>query len=325
MPLAVSLAVSPGWTTPLLALGLILVVEVACANVIEPLLIGAGTGLSPLAVLMAAVFWAWLWGPVGLILATPMTVCLVVIGRHVPGLKFLDIVLRDEPGLEPDAQFYQRLLAGDQGEAEQIVARYAKDKPVAEVFDGIVLPAMRLAEADRHRGDLDGPTEAAVRDMLGAVVEDLGGPRESSENRSAPRPGPVLCLPARDWADELASDMLALLLTDRGLQASVLSAESLSGELVDQVAALSPVAVCVSAVPPAAAVHFRVLCKRLRARFPELPIVAGLWDGREDVQAVRLELGAIGTDHVATTLSGAAEILRRLATEASPKAGAVNS
>jgi predicted PurR-regulated permease PerM len=315
LPLAVALAVAPGWTTPLLALALIVLVEVVVGSICEPLLFGSGTGLSPVAVLTSAAVWAWLWGPVGLLLATPLTVCLAVIGKHVPRLAFLNILLGDDPVLTPEASLYQRLLAGDQEEAAQVVERFAKERPLAEVYDLLIVPAMRLAETDRHRGELDERQEHSILEIVASIVEDAGafesvvGPSASSDGRSV---SSVLCIPARDPADAIAARMLAQLLTHAGIAADGLPAPTLSGELMEHVAAKAPALVCVSAVPPSAALHARVLCKRLRARFPDLALVVGLWDGKVGQTAARERLGKIGTDYVAINMAEAIDQIRSL-------------
>ena len=153
-PIALSLAVDPSWTTPLLTIALFVVLELFTNNVLEPWLYGASTGLSPLALIVAAVFWTTLWGPVGLLLATPLTVCLVVLGRHVPQLHIFEVLLGDTPVLEPDVKFYQRLLAGDPHDAEEVADDLLEERPLSEVLGRIVLPALVLADQDRQRGAL---------------------------------------------------------------------------------------------------------------------------------------------------------------------------
>ena len=154
-PIGLAMAISTGWLAPILTLGLFVVLELFCGNVLEPWLYGKGTGVSAVAVLVAAVFWTWLWGIVGLLLATPLTVCLLVIGKHVPQLSFLDILLGNEPVFEPKRRVYQRLLAGDQEEATELVDDDLENKPLVEVYDTLLIPALALAETDWHRGELD--------------------------------------------------------------------------------------------------------------------------------------------------------------------------
>jgi hypothetical protein len=258
---------------------------------------------------------------VGLVLATPLTVCLAVIGRHVPSLAFLHALLGDQPVLSPAAAFYQRLLAGDRDEAGRLFDTFAKDKSLVEVYDELVLPAMRLAEADRHRGDLSPELAASAREVVAGIVGDAGAykpislPAASSTTPDAEAPPPpVLCLPARDQSDEIAARMLAHLLSAEGVEAHAVSAESLSGEMLEQVGKVQPPIVCVSAVPPAAATHSRVLCKRLRARFPDLVIMVGVWDSGADPHIVRRRLGGSGRETVVTTLAQGVDQIRSLMT-----------
>jgi len=321
LPVAVSLADSPGWSQALLAIGLILTVELIMGNVVEPLLFGSHTGVSPLALLAAAVFWAWLWGIAGLLLATPLTVCVAVIGKHVPALAFLDVLLGDEPVLTPEARLYQRLLAGDPDEAGDIVATFAKDKPLVEVYDALILPSIRLAESVRHRGGLDDDRDRAIRDMLAVTIEDLGDQNAAKAaipaTREAER-GLVLCWPARDSADHLVARMLARLLSNEGVQVEVPSAEAMTGELMEQLAKRPPAVVCISAVPPGSGVHTRVLCKRIRGKFPELPIVVGVWSPEVNVQTVKDRLEVSGPVQVVTELKDAVNQIRSLAGYAAP-------
>lgn len=314
LPFALSLATSADWSQPMMVAGLILVVEVVAGNVLEPLLYGAKTGLSPLAILAAAVFWTWLWGPVGLLLSTPLTVCLAVIGRHVPNLAYLEVLLGDEPVLSPAATFYQRLLAGDHEEAGRIVDGVAKEKDLTGVYDELFIPALRMSEMDRHRGAIDTDQQRAILDMVWMMIEDVGEGGAAAVEAASPL---VLCLPARDRCDEMGARMLAQLLGASGVSARAMSADALLSEMTEEVARCSPAVVCISAVPPAAALQSRVLAKRLRARFPAQRLVVGAWDATADPQLMRLQLGDPGLLFVVTTLRQCVEQARSLAATAS--------
>jgi len=320
LPVVISLSASPGWSQVLMVIGLILVVELVIGNAIEPLLFGSHTGVSPLAILAAAAFWTWLWGPVGLLLATPLTVCLAVAGKHVPALAFLDVLLGDEPVLTPEARLYQRVLAGDAEEAEDIIGSFGKDKPLSEVYDTLIVPAIRLSESVRHRGGLDEDHDRAVREMFSVVIEDMGelGAAQGAPGTSEPSErGLVICLPARDSADQLVARMLARLLSNAGVRAEVPLAEALTGEMMEEVATRQPAVVCISAVPPGSAVHTRVLCKRLRAKFPDLAIVVGLWDPNVNIPAAKERLDITGAVQIVTQLQQAVDQIRSLAGYAS--------
>jgi predicted PurR-regulated permease PerM len=216
LPIVLSLAIFPhGWLAPLAVAALFLVLELAIANVVEPLVYGGSTGLSPLAVLVAAIFWAWLWGPVGLLLSTPLTVCLVVMGKYVPTLSFLHILLGDEPVLDPSVRLYQRLLAADQEEAEESTEERLEETSLIDVYDSMMIPCLHLAEFDRHRGRLEDSRQTAIYRAVREIMENLN--EREQELRPPPedpvsalvgppepalaadkKPMQVLCLAARD-------------------------------------------------------------------------------------------------------------------------------
>jgi hypothetical protein len=179
MPTLLAFAIFPGWREPLLALGLFIVIEILVANVLEPWAYGSRTGISPLAILVAAVFWTTLWGAVGLILSTPLTVCLVVLGRYVPQLGFLHIILGDEPVLPADSRFYQRLLGMDQQDAREVLDEYLKEHSLADLYDQVVIPALRMAKEDRRLEELDDAREHFMIDSISEFMLDLGAQQES--------------------------------------------------------------------------------------------------------------------------------------------------
>lgn len=306
-PILLSVAISDGWREPLMVAGLVIGAEVIGGSFVEPLLVGSGTGLSPLAVLTSAVFWAWLWGPIGLVLSTPIAVCLSVAGRHVRSLAFLNVILGDEPVLTPEARFYQRLLAGDQEESARIVEEFARGKELVQVYDQLLIPALKLAEIDRHRGELDESQESGVRDILTAIVEDLGAGAGAPEDA----PVEILCLPARDSADELSARMLERALGKRGLRADWFTTTLSPRDLVQRLAERPAAIVCVCAVPPNALLHTRVLAQQIQLRGPQHAIVVGLIDDTLEAEGVRTKLGD-GVD-VAFTLEQTVERVAELA------------
>jgi predicted PurR-regulated permease PerM len=316
-PICLAMAISTGWLPPLLTLGLFVVLELFCGNVLEPWLYGKGTGVSAVAVLVAAVFWTWLWGIVGLLLATPLTVCLLVIGKHVPQLSFLDILLGNEPVFEPKRRVYQRLLAGDQEEAAELVDDDLQSKPLVEVYDTLLIPALALAETDWHRGELDEGRHQFVLQSLKEIIQETGEGRQESqakeavEDGSAPRPC-ILCLPARDEADEIAAMMLSQLLATGECLVQSAAFTAAAGDLADLVERRKPDVVCVSATPPAAVMHARHLCKHLRGRFPQVPVVVGLWNAQDDLGKAKVRIGGGGTTHVVASLAAAQEQVRLL-------------
>jgi hypothetical protein len=296
MPIILSIAVFPGWRHALLTAGLFLVLELVVANVVEPLLYGAHVGLAPMAILIAAVFWTLIWGFAGLVLSTPLTVCLVVMGRYVPSLSFLNVVLGDEPVLPPHAHYYQRLLAGDQSEAKQVLEQYLKEKPLEELYDSVVIPALRLAEQDRHRNGLDEATQIFVYQSTREIIEELAEtpadpPTEATEKSSelslseieGAGPIDVLCIPARDEADDVVGTLLAQLLRRNGHRAQSIPIGT-TAEMLSQVAELNPGVVCISALPPFAVNHARALYAKLRMQSPGLYVALCLWHFEGDVQ-----------------------------------------
>jgi len=304
-------------------------------NFVEPWLYANSTGLSPLAILVAAVFWTWLWGPVGLLLSTPLTVCVVVLGRHIPHLWFLRILLSDEPVLSPETRLYQRLLAMDLEEATEIAEEFLKGKSLEDFYDGVVIPTLSLAEEDRHRGRLDETRQRFLFQNTRILVEDLaerveelnatnqgrGEPTEESRPSGAAKaaadlPITLICIPARDEADEIAAIMLVQLLNRRGFGGYVLNGGTLAAESLEAVTRESPPVVCVVAVPPFGYVHARYLCRRLRAQRRELKIVAAiLTEG--PVEELKQRRPALQADESAANLKLAlAQVLSLIPTQA---------
>ncbi|HVW86139.1 MAG TPA: AI-2E family transporter, partial [Bryobacteraceae bacterium] len=320
LPFTLTLVASEGWRTPLLVVGLFFVTELIIGNVVEPLLYGVHTGLSAVAILVSAVFWTVLWGPVGLVLATPLTVCLSVLGRYSPQLEFLDIVLGDEPVLSPDVIFYQRLLALDQQDALNVLETLAKDKPLIAVFDEIVVPALAMAERDRHTGQLDAKRENFIVQSINEFVTELTEAEAVPMTGRPVRSTRVFCLPAHDAADEIAAAMCAHFLTQDGYPAIAFPVTDSPGELVHNLGIQPEDIVCISAVPPFAAGHARRIAKSIRESGAAPLVVAGLWT-YGSTSTVRLErLKKSLSSVVATTLAEAVAQVESVE-QASPVSG----
>jgi predicted PurR-regulated permease PerM len=332
-PIAMALAVFPGWREAGLILGLFVVLEILVSNLVEPWLYGAHTGISSLAILVAAVFWSILWGPLGLILSTPLTVCLILMGRYVPQLNFLEVLLGDEAVLPMESHFYQRLLALDPEEARDIAESYLKQKPIGSFYDSVLVPALALAEQDRHVNSLEAATASFVSQSTRELIEELGDRSPnladhepvlfSCESGSAPDYTVlsglgVICIPAADEADELAGMMIEQLLNWLGCDVRRLPIATL-GNLVDEGAALDHQVVLVSALPPFAAGQARSLCKRLRQRHPELKILLGLWSFEGGVSKAQERVGPGCADRVATSFQQAIEFLIETVESAKPR------
>lgn len=307
LPIALSLAVFDDWTRPMLTIGLFVVLELVSNNLMEPWLYGSGTGLTAMAVLLSILFWTWLWGPVGLVLATPLTVCLVVLGRHVPQMEFLAVLLSDQPSLPLDARIYQRLLASDVDEVVELADEYLKSGTIADFYDRELLGVLQMAERDRHRGVLEAGRDRAVYEGMRELIEELSeraAEARSDEPKAGPAQRTILMIPAHDEADELAAMMLAQLLRTAGARADVISAHTLGAERLAIVEERRPVAVCISAVPPTAVTHARYHCKLVRSRFPQLKIVVGIWTTPSLTEA-RQRIASCGTSTVVSTLGQA--------------------
>lgn len=315
LPITLAFAVDPGWTTALLTLGLFLVLELFSNNVMEPWLYGASTGISPVAIMMAAIFWTSIWGPTGLLLSTPLTVCLVVIGRHFPQLQFLSTMLGTDQALPLEARFYQRLLAADVQEADEIAEEVRVDRGLAKAYDELLLPALILLEQDRHRGAIDDARKQFILRTLGDLVDHL---REREAERAADAPAaadapPIALLPARDEADELAGRMLQHLLGRSGAPSTVIPSSTLLGDRIDRLGRDNPGTICVCAVPPEALSHAAYTCKRLRRRFPDVLTIVGVFSERADADKLRTRLPADLANEIVTSLEAAAGQLARRA------------
>jgi predicted PurR-regulated permease PerM/methanogenic corrinoid protein MtbC1 len=324
LPTLISLAVFPGWEKPLLTIVLFLLIELVSNNVVEPLVYGSETGISTLGILVSAVFWTWLWGPVGLLMATPLTVCLVVMGRYVPQLQFLDVLLGDQPPLPLEAQIYHRLLALDAEEVDALLESGLKDRTVAELYDGVLIPALSLAERDRHRGELSPEREELVGVTVRNWIEDLSArPLEGGSLGVEPIPDTaprLVCVPAQDLADELVGYMLAQLAAGGGEPAPVLEHDLSRSEVLSRLAELGAEQVFLSVLAPYSYTQVRELCRDLRAHFPGLRIVVALWDLRAEAERYRRRLAAAGADEVVATLQEAVSAIRTAPPRASDPA-----
>ena len=311
LPMTLAAAVEPGWSMTLWTLALYAVVEGVTGQAIEPMVYGRSTGLSPFSVVVAALFWSWLWGPIGLILSTPLTLCLVVLGRHVRRLEFLDVLLGDQPALSPVESFYQRVLAGDADEVRDQAERLLKEQSLSSYYDNVALKGLRLAAIDARRGNLRPDQLDHIRATINAVVDDLkdhpdeqpkvppgaGSPIAPSGTNDQPisvpeitdtadagvapewqRKGAVLCLAGRGPLDEAASAMVVQVLGKHGVSGLVVPYAAVARDAIARFDGGQAKMICISYLElngePA---HLRYLIERLRRYLPGLPIVVGLW------------------------------------------------
>jgi methylmalonyl-CoA mutase cobalamin-binding subunit len=323
VPLAISLAIFDGWIRPVSVIALYGLGEMLVGNVLEPRMISSSTGISALGILLSSVFWMWLWGPIGLILAMPLTVCLAVLSSYVPRFAFLNALLSDEHVLPAASRFYQRLLASDLEEALDVAEDFLQKHTTESLYDVVLIPALGLAEQDRHQGDLEDGKERFIYDTLRELIEDLGARATKDANQEsvasladAEVDSPcALCFPASDEADEIIGLMLAQLLSVRGVCMRVLSTSKLASEMVDSADEQSVHVVCISALPPFATTHARYLCKKLGTKNRNVRVVVGLWqsDGSRKIQDRLIETGV---EACVTTIAQAAEQIANLASSA---------
>jgi predicted PurR-regulated permease PerM len=319
-PIALSFAVAPGWTLPLLTIALFVTLELFSNNVLEPWLYGSSTGLSPVAVLVAAVFWTTLWGPAGLLLSTPLTVCLVVLGRHVPQLGFFHVLLGDEPALSPELKFYQRLLARDPEEATELAEEYLEGESLDKLYETVILPALALAEQDRLRGSLDRETVREIAQDTIGVVEELADEEPAPDEAAVADLGTILCIGARNALDEAAAAMLAHLLQRDGRAARSIAHEAVAGRNLAQLDRAGVALICLSYVNPAATQHAQRLTRRLRQHFgPEVRIMVGLWTAPPAAEAGEEPLRAVAADLLATSLGQAVRHIAEIAEPTQPE------
>lgn len=308
LPIALSIAVFNNWIPTVLVISLFVVLELITNNVIEPWLYGRHTGVSSFALIVAIVFWTSLWGPAGLLLSTPLTVCLVVIGKYVPQLQFLNILLGDEPGLDPQMRVYQRLVAANREEADEIVDAFLKEKDLPALYDELLIPTLVLAERDLIEGGLSEVRHTYILESVKEIAE------ECAERKAPAKVDPVLpsstalnllCLPARTAADEISAQLFARLSAMLPqVQASHLSAASLLGEMLDQVQELNPDIICICSLSPSAVSKARYSLTRIQARFQNTQVLVGLWQTRDGLEKAkeRLESAGKGKLLIATTL-----------------------
>jgi predicted PurR-regulated permease PerM len=310
-PLALSLIMFEAWWPALMVLALYLALELAAANVLEPWLFGHSIGVSAVALLMAAAFWAFLWGPIGLVLSCPLTVCLVVLGKYVPRLEFLAILLGDRPALEENATFYQRLSAHDEVEARQILMKRIQAHERESVFDDLWLPALSSARLDRRRGGMDEQDERQFLETAQATLGDTSLPEEGAANNTlGGKRVRILAVPVNDELDKLALEMLRKMLDPLKWEVLVTGTDLLSTDVVARVAEEQPEILCLGTVLPGGLTRVRYLCKRLKQQCPRLQIVVGLFGPGAAARRVEHRLHDAGADRIETALAGLCRYLR---------------
>jgi predicted PurR-regulated permease PerM len=342
-PLALAVAVDPSWSMLLWTIALFLVVEPIVGHVIEPMVYGHSTGLSPVAVVASATFWTALWGPIGLVLATPLTVCLVVLGRHVERLEFLDVMFGDRPALTPPEIFYQRMLAGDPTEAAEKAEEFLKERSLSSYYDEVALKGLQLAQVDAERGALDDERLTKIRDAVDEFTNNLSDQDDrlppklrsttdaeatsavESVAEDAPYEDlpilskgelppewqseyPVLCVAGRSLLDEAAAIMLSQLSTAHGLAARVEGAKALSTANIFRLETTGVAVVCLVYMDGSGPAHMRYSVRRLRRKLPKATIILGCWMKDMDPAGLELLRDGAKADLVAASLGEAIKL-----------------
>ena len=321
LPVIFAVAIFPNWRQVFEIAGLYAGLEFTTSNFFEPWLYGWRTGISALALLASAIFWTLLWGWPGLVLATPLTVCLIVLGRHVPQLRFLHVLLGEDAELTPEAKFYERMLAMDQNEAHSIADRFLNKRPLIDFYDSVLLPALGLVEQDRHRGSFDETRGNFLLLSATELVAELSEYKSeailaTSGNGTAPvtnpepselhlKRAPVICIPAGDQADELTAMVLAQLLEQSCHNTLLLPTASVTPEILERLGQDRGTILCISALPPFVFTQTRTLCQRIREQLPENRILIGLWQSPQSAEMMRERFGSARPDRVVTTLADA--------------------
>lgn len=333
-PLSLGFAIDPGWTKALWAAALYLTLEPIVGQLIEPLVYGRNMGLSAVAVVVAAIFWTWLWGPVGLLLSTPLTMCLVVMGRHIEPLQFLDVLLGDKPALAPEESLYLRMLAGDPDTAALEAEAFLRNNSLIEYFDEVTIKALALAQRDHDRGVLDRERLNSVRETVDELIENLSERDEvpaGVEKPGEPPPPspefpqdlpeswherPVLCVAGRSALDEAAAALLAHVVEKRGIGARVVAAASVSPARLGELDPQGAHVICVSYLDPGNYKNARYLMRRLKKRMPEAHPIAGFWGYAESDSHYLDSVEAMEMDDVVSSLCQALDRILILAHQA---------
>lgn len=321
-PIAMSFANSEGWWQPLAVFGYVMALELICNNVVEPLAFGHSTGVSPTALIISAAFWLYLWGPIGLVLSAPFAVGLVVLGKNIPQLGFLYLLLGDVPALRANLGIYQRLMLGEEQEAARLVLQRMKNSPSAEIdeiYDEMLIPALNYAKRDVQRDHLSDEDRRMVLEGMRESLRQIDLFRQSTsagkENQNdrtpddqsvlaaeAIKPVKMLGCPATDDTDCVGLEMLRQLLDSTRWNLEVIALETLTSELADRIAEDAPAIICIASLPPGGVAHARYLCKRLRNASPEIEIIVGRWGLQRNGKIERERLEQAGASFVTTTL-----------------------
>lgn len=323
VPIALSFAISTSWLIPFFTISLFIFIDAFCFNILEPLLYGNSTGVSPIALIIAALFWTLLWGPVGLILSTPLTACLVVLGHYVPKLEFFNVLVSDEKPLALHEEYYHSLLVSNINELIQLTDNYLKDNSLTSLYDTVLIPVIAAGEIDSHKEILDDEQIHTLRQNIADMIEDISArpivhsqvtlsqePLSSAaevnnELKSLHSTITILCIPVKAKRDELVGEMLTQLLKEDFFNVLNVSSELKIEDILEFIKSNNPKIIIISVAPPSTIIQARYLSRKIRTNFPKLNIIVGLWGYTENLSEVTEGLHASGTNVVVTTLADA--------------------
>jgi len=307
-PAVLAAAIDPGWAMALEVVALFVIAEPLTGYVVEPLLYGRSTGLSPVSVIVSAIFWTWLWGAIGLVMSTPLTLILVVMGRHVKSLEFFDVLLGDRPALTPVESFYQRVLAKNSDEALAQAETLLADRPLLDYYDDVVLPGLKLALEDRARGSIDPVREREIARTVRSVIADLSDHETAADEVTID--GTVACVAGHDPLDHAVTAMLMQLMANRDIPVRAIGHAATSREAIGTLDLDGVAIVMISYLELAGSpAHLRYLVRRLRSRAPEARIVVGFWPREEAVLTNAATQHAIGADRYVTSFAAALDAI----------------
>lgn len=310
LPISISLIHFPGWSTTFLVVGIFIVLELISNNVMEPWFYGTSVGLSEVAVIVSAVFWTMIWGPAGLVLATPLTVCFVVLGKYIPSLSVFDRLLSQQPALAPYVWLFQRLLGGHEQDAEELLRKEIEVSGLSGAVDELLLPLLVLTKTEWGRGRIEEEDQATILELASTIISRVA-PEADTLSDPIERPAVVLGFPLRE-SDEIVLDCFRAISVESAWQVDALSAELLIAERVAEVAERSPACVCLSTLPPGDLGQARQICTRLRAANPTIKIVVGRWTTRRALDSETSDLLEAGASHVVSTVAEMHDVVARI-------------
>lgn len=323
-PFVISIATSDGWTQPIYLLIFFVLSELFTNNVVETLVFGKSTGLTPVALIVAASFWAWIWGPVGLVLSTPLTVCLVVLGQHLPHFRSLKVLLAEQPSLDPRLQFFQRLLAGDAGEAQRVFNAHAAQHGRERAFDDVVIPALRWTRRERMKQVVTAEEEAFIYAASRATTADGTASLNGTDEELSPSIVKTLSVfgyPVHHESEEITLLMLEELLREHCIF-NLATTKLLPSKVVRQIQSDNPDLVVLAAVPPGGIPQVRYMCSEIRQVCPEITIIVVCFAKLTNYDEMLVSLRGSGASYLTTSLGQTKLQIEKMLEELTPSESA---